>query len=422
MIGPDKNLKNFPLITFFSVRERLATRQDLVTYSVGQGPMRLVIPEELRHQVADHLHAGHQGLDSMIQRARQTVYWPGMEGDIEQRRAQCTSCDEHAPSLPPETLVLTPPAEYPFQQVVADMFQVEGNIYLAYADRLTGWLEVAHFPNGATSNKISSHLRAYFARWGAPEQISTDGGTNLVSEEMEAFFKRWGVKVRLSSAHYPQSNGRAEAAVKSAKRLLRENTSRGGTLESDKLALAMLQYLNTPLREINKSPSQLATGRQLRDGVPTARRHLLVDRYWRRTIRKRELQIAKSQKATLAKETTRKLPPIKIGTHVRIQNQATNKWDRTGVIMENRPHRQYTVRLDGSGRISLRNRRHLKAVAPPPFSASPQPDVAPPPRTVETAAQPPSEIEPAASPPLQHSARSRSRRERRRPNWLSDFV
>ncbi|XP_064089962.1 uncharacterized protein LOC135203965 [Macrobrachium nipponense] len=245
----------------------------------------------------------------MLRRARQSVYWPGIEGDLQHRLAQYTSYDEHAPSLPPEEMIHTPPGEYPFQQVVADMFQIEGNIYMIYADRLTGWLEVAHFPCGAMSNKISNHFRSYFSRWGAPEQISTDGGTNLASEEMVAFFTRWGVKVRLSSAHYPQSNGRAEAAVKSAKWLLRENMSKGGALESDKTALATLQYLNTPLMEINKSPSQLATGRQLHDGVPTARRHLLVDTYWRRTIRQRELQVAKSQEAMRTLDTTRDCRP-----------------------------------------------------------------------------------------------------------------
>ncbi|XP_064106806.1 uncharacterized protein K02A2.6-like [Macrobrachium nipponense] len=309
---------------FFGVRDRLAINQDLVTYSVDQGCIRLVIPEDLRHQVATNLHTGHQGLDSLLRRAKQSVYWPGIEGDLQHRRAQCTSCNEHAPSLPPEEMIHTPPAEYPFQQVVADMFQIEGNVYMV-TDRLTGWLEVAHFPCGATSNKISNHLRSDFSRWGAPEQISTDGGTNLASEEMVAFFRRWGVKVRLSSAQYPQSNGRAEAAVKSAKRLLRENTSKGGALESDKMALAILQYLNRPLREISKSPSQLAMSRQLRDGVPTARRHLLVDRYWRRTIRQRELQVAKSQEAMRTLDTTRRLPPIKLGTHVRIENQATKQ-------------------------------------------------------------------------------------------------
>ncbi|XP_064080640.1 uncharacterized protein K02A2.6-like [Macrobrachium nipponense] len=177
--------------------DRLAINQDLVTYSVDQGCICLVIPEYLRRQVAANLHAGHQGLNSMLRRARQSVYWPGIEGDLQHRRAQCTSCDEHGPSLPPEEMIHRPPAEYPFQQVVADMFQIEGNLYMVYADRLTGWLEVAHFPCGATSNKISNHLRSYFSRWGAPEQISTDGGTNLASVEMVAFFRRWVVKVRL---------------------------------------------------------------------------------------------------------------------------------------------------------------------------------------------------------------------------------
>ncbi|XP_068224182.1 uncharacterized protein [Palaemon carinicauda] len=59
---------------FFSVPDRLAINQDLVTYSVNQGCVRLVIPEDLRRQVAANLHTGHQGLDSMLRRARQSVY------------------------------------------------------------------------------------------------------------------------------------------------------------------------------------------------------------------------------------------------------------------------------------------------------------------------------------------------------------
>ena len=89
-------------------------------------------------------------------------------------------------------------------------------------------------------------FRSYFAKNGAPEEISTDGGTNLVSGEMCNFFRRWGVDMRISSAYYPQSNGRAEAAVKTAKRLLRDNTGPGGTLNTDKVSVALLQYLNTP--------------------------------------------------------------------------------------------------------------------------------------------------------------------------------
>ncbi|XP_064089208.1 uncharacterized protein LOC135203410 [Macrobrachium nipponense] len=203
-----------------------------------------------------------------------------MEGDLQSHRDGCASCDIHAPSQPPE---------YPFQSTVVDMLQLEGHMYMAYADRLTGWLEVAHFPHGAMSSRIISVLRRT-----SQELISTDGGTNLISEETMSFSRKWGVIVRLSSAHYPQSNGRAEAAVKTAKRIIRSNIGKGGSLDCNKASLAILQYLNTPPKGFDKSPAQLAIGRQLRDGVPTPRQHYKVERHWDEIIQKRELQMAES--------------------------------------------------------------------------------------------------------------------------------
>ncbi|XP_045137913.1 uncharacterized protein K02A2.6-like [Portunus trituberculatus] len=194
---------------FFSVRDRLSVSRGLVTYTYDQGHVHLVILEGLCHQVAANLHASHQGLDSMLRRTRQMVHWPGLEGDLQYHQSSCDVCNAHTPSQPPEPLILTPAPEYPFHQTVVYVFQLDGCSYLAYTDRLTGWVEVAQLPSSTTSNKIMSQLRLYFVRWGAPEQVSTDGRTNLVSEEMTEFFKRWGVTVHPSSAHYLQSNGRA---------------------------------------------------------------------------------------------------------------------------------------------------------------------------------------------------------------------
>lgn len=84
------------------------------------------------------LHAEHQGRDSMLRRARQSVYLPDIDAKVEQKRCQCQVCETHAPSSPAETLMPTPPPQYPFQQVAADQFQLNGQNYIAYADRLTG--------------------------------------------------------------------------------------------------------------------------------------------------------------------------------------------------------------------------------------------------------------------------------------------
>ena len=351
---------------FYNVRDRLSIADNLVIYTYEQGPARIVIPEALRNKVAANLHASHQGLDSMQRRARQTVYWPGIEGDLEHCRSSCTACTNSAPSQPAETPIMTPPPEYPFQQTAADLCQIRGANYLVYVDRLTGWLEVAHLHGDTTSSELIKHFRLYFARYGVPMEIAIDGGTNLNSEEITTFFKKWGVNTRVSSAYFSQSNGRAEAGVKTAKRILMDNTGPRGSLNTDKVAVALLQYHNTPLKGVNKSPAQLATGRQLRDSVPANKRHYNVSKNWRKDLMERERAMANNNRKIMEKyESSKDLPPITVGTQVHIQNHANNRWDRTGTVKEVLPFRQYTVRMDGSGRLTKRNRRHLKKVSQP---------------------------------------------------------
>ena len=76
--------------------------------------------------------------------------------------------------------------------------------------------------NSSTSGArgLKAALRQVFARFGVPEEIASDGGPEFVAQETKNFFKSWGVKHRLSLAYLPRSNGRAELAVKSTKRLL----------------------------------------------------------------------------------------------------------------------------------------------------------------------------------------------------------
>ena len=58
----------------------------------------------------------------------------------------------------------------------------------------------------------------------------------------------------------------------------------------------------------------------------------------------------------------KQLPPLCVGDHVCVQNQIGPhplKWDKTGQIVEVRQFDQYVVRIDGSGRTSMRNRKFL---------------------------------------------------------------
>lgn len=147
--------------------------------------------------VAAQLHAGHQGLDGIIRSTRQVVYWPGMEGDLHHRDT-CTTCNTPSSSQAAGPLTLMSSPEYPFQLTVADLFQLDGQVYLPMlTGSQAGWRW--HTPSRATSRKLSSVLRQYFYGCGAPESVSTDGGSTLTSEEMCNFFGKWGP--RLSVTH-----------------------------------------------------------------------------------------------------------------------------------------------------------------------------------------------------------------------------
>jgi hypothetical protein len=181
---------------------------------------RIVIPKSIRQQMIKNLHSANQGSTSMLARARKWYYWPGMDKDVEAHVDSCAQCREMAPSKVREPLTPSPIPDYPFQNVVADLFEIDGCHYLVYVDRLTGFPELAHYPSSTSSYNIINSIREFYHRWGVPEEISLDGGPNLQSTEITEWLESWGTKVRKSSAYYPQSNGRAEAGVKSLKRLL----------------------------------------------------------------------------------------------------------------------------------------------------------------------------------------------------------
>ena len=188
--------------------------------------------------------------------------------------------------------------EYPFQNVVADLFEINGHDYLAYVDRLTGFAELAHYTSSTASSHIINTIREFYHRWGVAEEISLDGGPNLRSSETTRWLNSWGTEIRKSSSYYPQSNGRAEAGVKSLKRLLRGNTGHNGSINTDNVARALLQYRNTPLRGIHKSPAELALGRQLRDTLPLPRERYKVHNHWAYYLRERERLMSEANAAT----------------------------------------------------------------------------------------------------------------------------
>ena len=68
-------------------------------------------------------------------------------------------------------------------------------------------------------------------------------------------------------------------------------------------------------------------------------------------------------------EHSKELAPLHEGDTVFIQNQnmaygKPNKWDREGTVVQTGDNDQYLVRVHGTGRVTLRNRRFLRKFVP----------------------------------------------------------
>ena len=66
-------------------------------------------------------------------------------------------------------------------------------------------------------------------------------------------------------------------------------------------------------------------------------------------------------------EHKKRLQALFVGDCLRIQNQTghlPNKWDKTGSVVEVCQFDQYVIRVDGSGRMTLKNRKFLRKYVP----------------------------------------------------------
>ena len=158
-----KNDVPINLREFWPLREELYTVKELVFL---QG--KVLIPQPLRKLLLDYLHEGHQGIVAMKENARRRFFWPGMSKQIQNRRYQCRTCNEKAPSQARETPISPTLPSYPFQHAATDIFNMAGRKFLVYTDRFSGWTETASTYPDAKASTICNILRRYFITFGVP--------------------------------------------------------------------------------------------------------------------------------------------------------------------------------------------------------------------------------------------------------------
>lgn len=421
--------------SYFNVRDELSVQNGVVF--CGE---RAVVPKSLRKDMLQRIHASHLGIEGCLRRARECLYWPGMNSEVKDFIQQCEVCRSTDVKQQKEPLQ---PHDIPTRQwakVAVDLFVCNGQNYLIIVDYYSGFWEIEHLDSTVSSHVIRK-MKMHFACYGIPDVVMSDNGPQFASEEYKRFSKMWKFELITSSPHHPRSNGKAENAVRATKRLMMKAKKDGSDVY-----LALLDYRNTPTQGLDTSPVQRLMSRRTKTLLPTTARLLqpqIPDGQHEKILSNQERQ------AKYYDRRARTLPDLKPGDTVRMYHgpSKTKSQELLKAIVNSKlGSRSYEV-VTEDGRNFRRNRVHLrkseeKFQPNSQTAATTNEDTKPQPASTKSHQQPvsaqasatselPAVKEPVA-PPTQTSTSqcntqnqvptTRSGRPVKKPRYLKDFV
>lgn len=349
-----------PVKLYYSVAEQLSVVDGLLMRG-----SRIVIPASLRIEMLDKIHTGHQGIAKCRERARQSVWWPGLSKQLDELVKCCAECcrlqNQRAEPLIPSAL-----PTYPWQKVGTDLFEWRKESYLLIVDYYSRYIEVAKLKR-TTAEEVIIHTKSIYARHGIPEIVVSDNGPQYSSEEYRKFAHAYQFEHVTSSPLYPRSNGEAERAVQTIKSLLKK--------EGDPY-LALLSYRATPLQS-GFSPSELLMSRKLRTTLPITREQLTPKVPSPCIVQEKDKSCKVRQQINYDRyHAVKELPPLNPGDTVWIPDR-----QQEGTITQESGTRSFQVETpEGTYR---RNRRALIQMPEVPAQQTDLTELSAPPESVQ---------------------------------------
>lgn len=246
-------------ISYFNRRNSLSVVQDCLMFGD-----RVVVSKKIHRQILKQLHRGHPGIVRMKQIAREFVYWPNIDQDIENYVKSCSSCKSCQKLPTKHTLQSWKTPSSIWERVHIDYAGPEnGTYYLVVVDALSKWPEVFS-TKSITAESTIKLLRECFSRHGSPEILVSDNGSQFTSQNFKEFCEAEGINHIRTPPYHPQSNGQAERFVDTLKRSLKKMKNEGNL---DEILQKFLQVYRSTPNEQNKSPAEVMYKRKIRTSL-----------------------------------------------------------------------------------------------------------------------------------------------------------
>ncbi|XP_013175636.1 PREDICTED: uncharacterized protein K02A2.6-like [Papilio xuthus] len=224
---------------------------------------RLVVPEQCKNKILKIIHEPHMGIVKSKALARSYVWWAGIDEAVERACRECETCAAQADAPPRQTPRMWPWPSRPWTRLHLDFLgPIGGKTFLVIVDAMSKWIEVFHM-TGVSASYLIDRLNELFSRFGIPRQIVTDNGTQFTSKEFEYFNRFYGIQHIFTPPYHPSSNGLAENAVKTLKRIIKKALQEKRDIHRA-LWSFLLYYRNVEHCTTGESPAMLLLGRPIR--------------------------------------------------------------------------------------------------------------------------------------------------------------
>ena len=108
------------------------------------------------------IHSSHLGIEAFLRKARDSVFWSNMTGDVRKQVSQCSICAELQSQNPKEPMQGPQIPDRPWSRVAADQFRLHGKDYVVIVDFYSDFIEVEMLEEN-TSRAVIEFLKEQLA-------------------------------------------------------------------------------------------------------------------------------------------------------------------------------------------------------------------------------------------------------------------